>query len=46
MTASYSLDLRHQMARFIEAGHSCHGAARHFGVSVSFVVGREQSTAC
>jgi transposase len=38
MTKSYSLDLRQRVARFVEAGHSCHAAARHFEVSVSFVV--------
>jgi transposase len=38
MTKSYSLDLRRRVARFVEAGHSCHAAARHFDVSVAFVV--------
>ncbi|MET0530097.1 MAG: IS630 family transposase [Microvirga sp.] len=38
MTKSYSLDLRCRVARFVEAGHSCHEAARHFEVSVAFVV--------
>src|SRR5918993_413422 len=38
MTKSYSLDLRRRVARLVEAGHSCHGAARHFDVSVAFVV--------
>src|SRR3954453_20409737 len=38
MTKSYSLDLRQRVARFVEAGQSCHEAARHFEVSVSFVV--------
>jgi transposase len=38
MTKSYSLDLRQRVARFVEAGHSCHAAARHFEVSVAFVV--------
>jgi transposase len=38
MTKSYSLDLRRRVARFVEAGHSCHAAARHFEVSVAFVV--------
>lgn len=38
MTKSYSLDLRQRVARFVEAGHSCHAAARHFAVSVTFVV--------
>jgi transposase len=38
MTKSYSLDLRRRVVRFVEAGHSCHQAARHFEVSVAFVV--------
>jgi transposase len=38
MTKSYSLDLRRRVARCVEAGHSCHEAARHFEVSVAFVV--------
>jgi transposase len=38
MTKSYSLDLRRRVARFVEAGHSCHEAAQHFEVSVAFVV--------
>src|SRR3954462_13372276 len=38
MTKSYSLDLRQRVARFVEAGQSCHEAARHFEVSVAFVV--------
>jgi transposase len=38
MTKSYSLDLRRRVARFVEAGHSCQEAARHFEVSVAFVV--------
>ena len=38
MTKSYSLDLRRRVARFVKAGHSCHEAARHFEVSVAFVV--------
>jgi transposase len=38
MTKSYSLDLRSRVVRFVEAGHSCHEAARHFEVSVAFVV--------
>jgi transposase len=38
MTKSYSLDLRQRVARFVEAGQSCHAAARHFEVSVAFVV--------
>jgi transposase len=38
MTKSYSLDLRQRVARFVEAGHSCHEAAHHFEVSIAFVV--------
>jgi transposase len=38
MTKSSSLDLRRRVARFVEAEHSCHEAARHFEVSVAFVV--------
>ena len=38
MTKSYSLDLRQRVARLVEAGHSCHAAARYFDVSVAFVV--------
>jgi transposase len=38
MTRSYSLDLRERVARFVEGGGSCHMAAAHFRVSVSFVV--------
>lgn len=38
MTKSYSLDLRRRVAHFVEADHSCHEAARHFEVSVAFVV--------
>src|ERR687894_451116 len=38
MTKSYSLDLRRRVARFVEAGHSCHAAARYFDVSVAYVV--------
>ena len=38
MPEAYSRDLRERVARFVEAGRSCHGAAAHFGVSVSFVV--------
>ena len=38
MTKSYSLDLRKRVARFVEVGHSCHAAARHFDVSVAFLV--------
>ncbi len=38
MTKAYSLDLRKRVVRFVEAGHSCHAAARHFEVSVAFAV--------
>jgi transposase len=38
LTKSYSPDLRQRVARFVEAGHSCHEAARHFEVSIAFVV--------
>lgn len=38
MPKAYSLDLRERVARFVEAGHSRHAAAEHFGVSVSFAV--------
>ena len=38
VTKSYSLDLRKRVVRFVEAGHSCHAAARHFEVSVAFAV--------
>jgi transposase len=38
MTKSYPLDVRRRVARFVEAGNSCHEAARHFEVSVVCVV--------
>ena len=38
MTQSYSLDLRVRVAAFVEAGHSCRSAARHFGVSDSCAI--------
>jgi transposase len=38
MPKAYSHDLRERVARFVEAGRSCHAAAAHFSVSVSFVV--------
>lgn len=38
MPKAYSLDLRQRVARFVEGGRSCHAAATHFSVSVSFVV--------
>jgi transposase len=34
----YSLDLRARVADFVEAGHSCRAAARHFGVSDSCAI--------
>lgn len=33
-----SNDLRERVVAFVEAGHSCNEAARHFDTSVSFVV--------
>ena len=38
MPKAYSLDLRERVAHFVETGRSCHAAAAHFSVSVSFVV--------
>ena len=38
MTHSYSLDLRVRVVSFVEAGHSCRAAARHFAVSDSFAI--------
>ena len=38
MPKAYSLDLRERVARFVEGGSSCHEAAAHFSVSVSFAV--------
>jgi len=38
MPRAYSLDLRDRVVRFVEAGRSCHAAAAHFCVSVSFAV--------
>jgi len=38
MPEAYSRDLRERVARFVEGGRSCHAAAAHFSVSVSFVV--------
>lgn len=38
MPKAYSLDLRERVSRFVESGRSCHVAAAHFSVSVSFVV--------
>ena len=34
----YSLDLRVRVADFVEAGHSCRAAARHFGASDSCAI--------
>ena len=34
----YSLDLRVRVADFIEAGHSCRAAAKHFAVRESFAI--------
>ena len=33
-----SKDLRDRVVSYVEAGHSCHEAAAHFGTSVSFAV--------
>lgn len=33
-----SIDLRKRVRAFVDAGHSCHQAAAHFDVSVSFVI--------
>jgi transposase len=38
MTQSFSLDLRVRVAAFVEAGHSCRAAARHFDVSDSCAI--------
>jgi len=38
MTQRFSLDLRVRVAAFVEAGHSCRAAARHFGVSDSCAI--------
>jgi transposase len=38
MTQSFSFDLRVRVAAFVEAGHSCRAAARHFGVSDSCAI--------
>jgi transposase len=43
MPQAYSLDLRQRVARFVEGGRSCHAAAAHFSVSVSFVVRLKKS---
>ena len=34
----YSIDLRQRVIDFVDAGHSMRAAARHFSVSISFVV--------
>ena len=36
MPRAYSLDLRTRVVGYVDAGHSRHAAAAHFGVSVSF----------
>lgn len=38
MPKAYSRDLRERVSRYVDAGHSRHTTAAHFGVSVSFVV--------
>jgi transposase len=38
MVKAYSIDLRERVLRFVEAGHSCHEASRHFSTSPSFVI--------
>ena len=38
MTQSFSLGLRVRVAAFVEAGHPCRAAARHFGVSDSCAI--------
>jgi transposase len=38
MPHALSNDLRERVVGFIEAGHSCHEASRHFKTSVSFAV--------
>jgi transposase len=38
MLHCYSMDLRVRVIAFVEAGHSCRAAARHFGVSDSFAI--------
>jgi len=38
MPKAYALDLRDRVARLVAGGRSCHAAAAHFCVSVSFVV--------
>jgi transposase len=38
MIQSDSLDLRVRVVAFVEAGHSCRAAARHFEVSDTFAI--------
>jgi len=38
MAKAYSIDLRERVVAFVGGGPSCHEAAAHFRVSVSFVV--------
>ena len=38
MGKALSIDLRKRVLEFVETGHSCRKAARHFHVSASFVV--------
>jgi len=38
MPRAYSTDLRERVVAYVKAGHSCHQAAAHYRVSVSFVV--------
>lgn len=38
MAKAYSIDLRERVVAFVAGGQSCHAAAAHFRVSVSFVV--------
>jgi transposase len=38
MTQSYSLGRRVRVTAFVEAGHSCRAAARHFWVSDSCAI--------
>jgi transposase len=38
MPQALSNDLRERVVAFVEAGNSCHEAARHFDTSVSFAI--------
>ena len=38
MGKPYSMDLRERVVAYVEAGHSCRAAARHFGVSDSCAI--------